>query len=69
MSKTVFAIDDMIYKAWISGRGQTKENQDWRKVILSNDPIAGYNTGSDSGVNFKVYVSCEGYLDSDIYFY
>ena len=60
----------MIYKAWISSRGETEENEDWRKVILSNDPIAGYNGGgNDSGVNFKVYVSCEGYLDSDIYSY
>ena len=60
----------MIYKAWISSRGETEENQDWTKVTLSEDPIAGYNGGgNDSGVNFKVYVSCEGYLDSDIYSY
>lgn len=57
----------MIYKAWISSRGETEENQDWTRAILSKDPIAGYENGRDSEVNFKVYVSCEGYLDSDIY--
>ena len=57
----------MTYKFWISSKGQTEESEDWRKVILSKDPIAGYTEGIDSGVNFKVYVSCEGYLDSDIY--